>query len=147
MPVAPVPPDVDAFVRKPNQGVVATVLPDGSPHLAVTWYDVEDDGRIVMSMDEDRLRLRNMKRDPRIALTAIDNDNWYWQVTLLGRVVALEEDEGLAVIDRLSRRYTGSDYPDRNRARWTAWMEVDRWHGWDPVRFDRWQTGASQPPV
>jgi PPOX class probable F420-dependent enzyme len=147
MPPAPVPPEVDAFLRKPNAGVVATVRPDGSPHLAVTWYDVEDDGRILMSMDEDRLRMRNMRRDPRIAFTVIDNDNFYWQLTLNGRVTALEPDEGLTVIDRLSRRYTGSDYPDRERARFTAWMEVDSWHGWDPVRFDRWEPGVTQPPV
>ncbi|MDX6646514.1 MAG: hypothetical protein QOK40_2241 [Miltoncostaeaceae bacterium] len=147
MPPAPVPSEVDAFIRRPNAGVVATVNPDGSPHLAVTWYDVEDDGRILLSMDADRLRIRNMRNDPRVALTAIDNDNFYWQVTLNGRVTALEPDEGLAVIDRLAQRYMGSDYPDHSRQRFTAWIEVDSWHGWDPVRFARWEAGVTKPPT
>jgi hypothetical protein len=88
-----------------------------------------------------------MRGEPRIALTAVDRDNFYWQVTLNGRVVVLEPDEGLAVIDRLAQRYMGSDYPVRGRARVAAWMEVDSWHGWDPVRFGRWEAGVSQPPT
>jgi PPOX class probable F420-dependent enzyme len=147
MPPVPLPPEVDSFLRKPNNGVIATIQPDGSPHLAVTWYDVEDDGRILVSMDHDRLRLRNMRQEPRVALTAIDNDNWYWQVTVNGRVVAIEEDEGLTVIDRLAQRYVGNDYPTRDRTRFTAYIEVDSWHGWDPVRFGRWEAGVSEPPT
>ena len=147
MPAAPVPPEVAEFLRKPNHAVVATLQPNGSPHLAVTWFDVDEDGRILLSMDEDRLRLRNMREDPRVSVSVIDNENFYWQVTLNGRVVSLVEDEDLADIDRLARRYIGSDYPDRERTRYSAWIEVDSWHGWDPVRYGRWEAGVSRPPV
>ena len=51
-------------------------------------------------------------------------------MSLIGRVVELRDDEGLADINRISRHYTGSDYPDQQRPRVTAVVEVDRWHGW-----------------
>ncbi len=66
MPPAPVPPHVDDFLRRPNPAVVASLRRDGSPHTVVTWYAWEEN-RVVLSMDESRLRLRFMRRDPRVA--------------------------------------------------------------------------------
>ena len=57
-------------------------------------------------------------------------DSWYKHVSLLGRVVSLERDPDLADIDRLSQRYEDKDFHDRERDSWSAWIEVDRWHGW-----------------
>jgi PPOX class probable F420-dependent enzyme len=146
MPASPVTPEVDAFLRKPNPCVIATLRPDGAPHTAAGWFAWED-GRVLTNMDDDRLRLAYMRRDPRVSLTVTDVENWYWQVSLMGRVVSIEEDAGLHDADRLSNHYTGSDYPTRDRRRWSAWIEVDRWHGWDPIRFARWEPGVSDPPV
>jgi hypothetical protein len=58
-------------------------------------------------------------------------DSWYKQVTLLGRVVELEDDPDLADIDRLARRYTGNPHRDRNRRSVSAWIEPERWYGWE----------------
>ena len=57
VPPVPVPPEVEAFLARPNPAVVATLRPDGSPHTVPTWYDWED-GRALLNMDESRLRLR-----------------------------------------------------------------------------------------
>jgi PPOX class probable F420-dependent enzyme len=130
MPRGPVPPDVDAFLARPNPAVVATVRPDGSPHTAATWYDWED-GRVLLNMDESRLRLSFLRRDPRVSLTVLDNGNWYRHVTLMGRAVSLEEDPDLVDIDRLSQRYSGRPYRVRDRRRVSAWVEVERWYGWN----------------
>jgi PPOX class probable F420-dependent enzyme len=129
MPKPPVPPQVDAFLRAPNPAVIATLRPDGSPHTVATWYDWED-GRILVNMDESRLRLGYMRRDPRVALTILDKDSWYSHVSILGRVVSIERDPDLADIDRLAMRYQGRQHGDRERKSWSAWIEVDRWHGW-----------------
>lgn len=130
MPEAPVPPEVDAFLRKPNPAVIAALRPDGSPHSVATWYDWEG-GRVLVNMDESRLRLRFMRRDPRVSLTVLDEDSWYTHVSLLGRVVSLEDDPDLEGIDRLAIRYTGKSFSKRDAKRVNAWIEVDRWHGWD----------------
>lgn len=58
MPRAPVPPDVDEFLRRPNPAIVASLRRDGSPHTVATWYAWEEN-RVLLSMDESRLRLRS----------------------------------------------------------------------------------------
>ena len=50
MPQPPLPPELDAFLAKPNAAVIATVRPDGSPVTVATWYDWED-GRVLVNMD------------------------------------------------------------------------------------------------
>lgn len=139
MPRAPVPPDVDEFLRKPNPAVVASLRRDGRPHTVVTWYDWEDN-RVLLSMDESRLRLRFLRSDPRVALTVIDDEDWGRHISLLGRVVALDEDVGLSDIDRLAVRYTGGPFRTRDRRRFSAWIEVDTWHGW--VGSQPWPIGS-----
>ena len=129
MPRLPVPPDVDAFLSRPNPAIVATLRPDGSPHTVPTWYDWED-GRVLLNMDESRLRLRFLRRDPRAALTVISGDDWYRHISLIGRIVSIEDDLDLADIDRLARRYTGNEFRRRGSKRVSAWLEPDRWHGW-----------------
>mgnify|MGYP005857079805 CR=1 FL=1 len=138
MPPVPVPPDVDAFLARPNPAVVATLRPDGSPHTAATWYDWED-GQILLNMDAGRLRLRFLRRDARVALTVLDVENWYRHVSLLGRVVSIADDDDLADIDRLSFRYVGRQYVNRASPRVSAWMQPERWHGWDGPRLRLWQ--------
>jgi PPOX class probable F420-dependent enzyme len=131
MPPAPVPPSIEEFLRRPNPAVVASIRPDGSPHTAATWYLLEDDGRVLLNMDDSRLRLSFLRENPAVALTVLDGDDWYRHVSLLGRIVEMSPDAGLAGIDRLARRYRGRDYRNRTSPRTNAWMEVDAWHGWD----------------
>jgi PPOX class probable F420-dependent enzyme len=131
MPRVPVPPEVDAFLRAANPAVIATLRPDGSPHSVPTWYDWED-GRALVNMEDTRLRLGYMARDPRVSLTVLGGgaDGWYRHVSLLGRIVSIEDDRELKDIDRLALRYTGRPFRSRHAKRVSAWMEPERWHGW-----------------
>lgn len=129
MPRPPLPPLLDEFLSRPNPAVIASIRPDGTPHTAATWYDWEG-GRVLVNMDETRRRLDFLRDDPNIALTVLDEGNWYRHVSLLGRVVSLEEDVGLREIDRLSQRYRQRPYPVRDSRRFSAWIEVVRWHAW-----------------
>jgi hypothetical protein len=81
-------------------------------------------------MEGTRLRLAYMRRDPRIAVTAL-GESWYRHVSLLGRVVSITDDPDLADIDRLAQRYTGRPFSRRDAKRVSAWVEVERWHGWE----------------
>ena len=129
MPRVPVPPEVDAFLAQANPAVVATIRPDGSPHTAATWYDWEN-GRVLVNMKDTRKRLEHMRNDPRVALTVLGGESWYDHVSLLGRVVSIEDDPDLADIDRLALRYTGNPFRSREDRRLSAWIEPDRWHAW-----------------
>ena len=79
-------------------------------------------------MDFERLRVSHMRRDPRVAVTVLDIGDWYRAVTVLGTVVEIRDDAGLADIDRLSVRYRGAPYKNRERKRVTALIEPERWH-------------------
>ncbi len=130
MPHVPVPAEVDDFLRRPNPAVVASLPRDGSPHTVATWYAWEDN-RVLLSMDESRLRLRFMRRDPRVALTVLDHENWGRHVSLLGRIANIDQNVDLRDIDRLAVHYTGESFRTRDRRRYSAWIEVESWHGWD----------------
>ena len=130
MPVPPFPVHVRDLLARPNPAVVSTLRKDGQPVSVATWYLLEDDDRVLLNMDATRVRLQHLRRDPRVTLTALDKDSWYTHVSLIGRVVEMADDEGLAEIDRLSTHYNGRCYPNRESPRVSAWMVVDRWHGW-----------------
>jgi PPOX class probable F420-dependent enzyme len=127
LPPAPLPAELVEFLKERHAAVIATVRSDGAPYTAATWYDWDDD-RLLVNMDFERLRLTHMRREPRVAVTVLDVGNWYRAVTVLGRVVELRDDDGLVDIDRLSIRYRGEPYWNRERKRVTALIEPERWH-------------------
>ena len=127
MALAPLPDEVVEFLKQPHAAVISTVRSDGAPYSAATWYDWVD-GRILVNMDFERLRLSHMRRDPRVAVTVLDIGDWYRAVTVLGTVVEIRDDDGLADIDRLSVRYRGTPYSNRERKRVSALIEPERWH-------------------
>jgi len=124
----PLPDELQALLAQPHPAVMASLKPDGSPLSVATWYLFED-GRVLINMDDSRARLEHLRQDPRVSLTVLDSD-WYRHVSLQGRVVSLEPDGDLQDIDRLSTHYRGEPYPTRDRPRTSAWIEIDRWHGW-----------------
>jgi PPOX class probable F420-dependent enzyme len=129
MPDTPLPDDLRALLAKPNPAVIATLGRDGRPVSVATWYLLDGD-RILVNMDEGRTRLGHLRRDPRVSLTVLDEAGWYTHVSVQGRVLEMREDPDLADIDRLAVHYTGRPYRNRERGRVSAWVEVDRWHGW-----------------
>lgn len=129
MPKPPLPEQLTELLAKPNPCVITTVRPDGQPVSVGTWY-LWEDGRVLVNMDEGRKRLEYIRREPRVSLTVLDADSWYTHVSLQGRVAELVDDPDLVDIDRLAEHYTGAQYPKRERHRTSAWIEVDRWHGW-----------------
>jgi PPOX class probable F420-dependent enzyme len=129
VPKLPLPPEADALLRRANPAVIATLRPDGSPHTAVTWYDW-DGVHVLVNMDSTRLRLKNMRRDPRVSLSVMDGADWYRQLTIFGRVAEIRDDPEFKDIDRLCLRYTRRPFSNRLRARISALIEPERWYGW-----------------
>ncbi|KOX24246.1 PPOX class F420-dependent oxidoreductase [Nocardiopsis sp. NRRL B-16309] len=129
----PLPAEAVDLLGRANPATVTTLRSDGAPVSTPTWY-LWEDGRALINMDGGRVRLKHLRRDPRVSLTVLDRDDWYTHVTLLGRVAEMRDDEGLADIDRIARHYIGAPYPDRERGRVSAWIEVERWHGWGAMK-------------
>ncbi|MCG3043771.1 PPOX class F420-dependent oxidoreductase [Streptomyces sp. S1A] len=129
----PLPEAAVTMLKKANPAVITTLRSDGQPVSTATWY-LWEDGRVLVNMDEARKRLRHVRDDPRVTLTVLDEGNWYTHVSLIGRVAEIRDDPELADIDRLARHYLGEPYPRRDRRRVSAWIEIDRWHGWGSLK-------------
>jgi PPOX class probable F420-dependent enzyme len=95
----------------PNFASVATVMPDGSPHVSTIWIDLDGDD-VVFNTSEGRVKTANLRRDPRVAISVFDQNDPYEQVVVHGTVVDLTHDGAREHIDRLAKKYLGLDeYP------------------------------------
>lgn len=137
MPTTPLTPRIAELLRQPNPAVMATLAADGRPVTVATWYLLEDDGRILLGLDSTRTRIKHLHHDPRISLTVLAADDWYTHVSVQGSVLPLTDDEGLRDIDRLSRHYTGKEYPNRESPRVSTHLVIDRWHAWGKLRTEQ----------
>ena len=94
-----------------NKGItyLATLMPDGSPQLTQTWVDTDGEFVIINTV-EGHQKIRNIRRDPRVAVTVADPENPRNFVQLRGRVVRETTDGGVEHIEMLSQRYLGQPY-------------------------------------
>lgn len=92
---------------------LATLRPDGAPHVSPVWVDW--DGRHVrFNTARGRAKAKDVERDPRVALCILDPENPYRYVEVRGRVVEVTEQGADAHIDALAKKYLGKDrYPFR----------------------------------
>jgi PPOX class probable F420-dependent enzyme len=118
-------PDVRRVLDGASIGHLATVLPDGAPHAVPVYVGTHGD-RIVFLTGPGSRKARNLRRDPRMALSIAPADNPFQPVLVRGRVVEwLEGDEAWEIIDRLAIKYTGVPY-SRDLERVVAVIEPDR---------------------
>jgi PPOX class probable F420-dependent enzyme len=90
---------------------LATIMKDGSPQVTPVWFDT-DGPYIRVNSAVGRLKDKNMRRDPHVALSILDPDNAYRYLEIRGRVVDITEEGGAAHIDGLAKKYMGLDmYP------------------------------------
>jgi PPOX class probable F420-dependent enzyme len=109
---SPLSSDVRALVDEPNFAHLASLMPDGSPQSAPVWVGLEGD-RILVATGEGSLKAKNTKRDARVSLSIVAMDNPYREAQLRGRVVERRPDARFEVMDGISRKYTGKDFPMR----------------------------------
>ena len=118
-------PDVRRVLDGTSIAHLATVLPDGSPHTVPLWVGVRGD-RIVILTGPGSRKARNLRRDPRMALSIAPADNPFMPVIVRGRVVEwLEGDAAWEIVDELSRKYIGGPY-SREQERVVAVIEPGR---------------------
>jgi len=110
---AQIPQKYEDLLSKPAFGSLVTLMKDGSPQVSPVWLDREGDYVIVNSA-KGRVKDRNMRRDPRVAIAILDPENPYRYVEIRGRVVDITEKGADAHIDKLAKKYLGKDkYPWR----------------------------------
>ena len=96
-----------------NFATIATLNPDGSPHVTMVWIDTDGE-HVIFNTAEGRVKTNNMRRDARVAVSVTSADNPYDGVTIRGRVVEMTHDGANEHIDKLAKKYMGVDeYPGR----------------------------------
>jgi PPOX class probable F420-dependent enzyme len=95
--------EIDAFLEERHTLVIATLRRDGTSHLSTVWYRW-DGNAFWISTNRDRLKYRNLARDPRVTVL-VDAPPRETSVTASGQaeVAALDDDayEGaLAIVSR-----------------------------------------------
>jgi PPOX class probable F420-dependent enzyme len=88
-------------------GYLATIMKDGSPQVTPVWFNTDGDF-ILINSAEGRVKDRNMKSNPAIALTIADPNDPYRYLQLRGKVIEYTFDGADAHIDTLSFKYTGN---------------------------------------
>jgi PPOX class probable F420-dependent enzyme len=98
-------------LKKPILVHLTTLMPDGSPQASPVWVDVDGD-TIVINSAQGRVKDKNMRRDPRVAISAVDPENPYKAFMLRGRVVDITTQGADKHIDSMAKKYLGKDkYP------------------------------------
>ncbi|GAA0333049.1 PPOX class F420-dependent oxidoreductase [Streptomyces olivoreticuli] len=98
----------------PVFAAVATVQPDGSPQLSVTWI-ARDGNDLLISTTVGRRKEQNLRRDPRVTVLINPHNAPYTYAEVRGSAT-LTTEGGQELINTLSRKYTGKDYTDFNPA-------------------------------
>jgi PPOX class probable F420-dependent enzyme len=109
MPAMDLPDGLLTLLRQPSYCFVATSMPAGSPQLTQTWVDT-DGTHIILNCVQGSQKVRNIERDPRVALNVVDPQNPFHYYAIRGRVVDITTDGAADHIDTLAERYTGKPY-------------------------------------
>jgi PPOX class probable F420-dependent enzyme len=134
VPQAPLPAWAERYLTQPHDAVLATVRPDGAPAAVPCWYAYSE-GQLRLSMGARAMRLRNIERDPRVALSVLTRDP-HRHISLGGVVIAIRPDPDLEDIDLLSELYQGREWDERGSTDMTTVVvEVRSWiaFGFDEI--------------
>ncbi|HZR57115.1 MAG TPA: PPOX class F420-dependent oxidoreductase [Terriglobales bacterium] len=90
---------------------LGTLMPDGRPQVTPVWVDLDGD-YVIFNSAKGRQKDKNVRRDPRVALTIVDPENPYRYLEIRGRVAEITEHGANESIDKLAKKYLGVDkYP------------------------------------
>lgn len=103
---------LDLFQKKAF-AQLATLMPDGSPHVSPVWCEY-DGQHVVINSAKGRVKDRNIRRDPRVGLDLQDPENPYRHLSIRGRVTEITESGADQHIDKLAKKYLNLEsYPNR----------------------------------
>ena len=101
---------LDLFQKRAFANLV-TLMPDGSPQVTPVWCDYDGD-LVVINTAKGRQKDRNMRRDPRVALSLLDPENPCRYLEVRGTVEEITEEGALDHIDKMAKKYLNRDkYP------------------------------------
>ena len=116
------------LLRAPSTCYLATIMPDGSPQLTQTWVDTDGEHVLINTVDGFQ-KIKNIARDPRVAVNVADPADPFRYYAVRGEVIASTTEGGVEHIEALSQRYLGQPYPwfgGRDQVRVILTIRADR---------------------
>lgn len=95
---------------------LATVMPDGSPQVTPVWFDTDGD-YILVNTNEGRVKDRNMRARPQVAMNIQDPNDPYRYLGIRGEVVSYTTKGADEHINKLSIRYDNKPWTYRKEQR------------------------------
>lgn len=115
-----------------NIAHLATLMPDGTPHVTPVWIDLED-STVLVNSAEGRVKVENLRRDPRVGVSVADSRNPYAAVSIRGRVREITADGADEHIDALAGKYLGEErYPMRQPGERRVIIRIEPLHVFGP---------------
>ena len=127
--------EIAAYLAEPHVAHMVTVRPDGRPHVAPVWF-LEEDGWAFVMAHASAVKLRNIRRNPQVALSIATDQRPFKYVLLEGEGRVTNHDLA-GVVERICVRHDG---PERGPAyakellsagwMWLVEIRVERVIGW-----------------
>ena len=113
--MAAIPSEYHDLFERSTIAHVATILPNGFPHVTPVWidYDVEEE-LLLVNTERDRRKERNVRENPKVGVSMTDPDDPYRRISVFGTVVEQTTEGAREHINELSHRYTGQEYTEAN---------------------------------
>ena len=133
-----IPPSARRLLEDRAYGHLVTRNPDGSPQTSMLWFDVGGDELLCNTVDG-RVKVRNMRHDPRVIVSVQDHDNPLSYLLVHGRVTAMTPDGAEEHIEKLGQRFTApgeqqllAQFRVADAPRLLVRIAAERLGGWGP---------------
>lgn len=104
------------IIKDKNFAFLGTIMKDGRPQVSPIWIDIDDNNNILLfNTAQERIKHKNISRDPRVSLSLVDKNNPYSMVTIQGTVIEQTTIGADEHIDKLAKKYLNIDrYPSHS---------------------------------
>jgi hypothetical protein len=99
--------ELETRVNEEHVAALVTLNEDGSPHVAPVWY-LHRAGSLQIVTSESYAKTRNIRRDPRVALSIASDSEPYWYVVFEGEATIDEQNVEQSTFD-ICIRYQGEE--------------------------------------
>ena len=97
------------FTQKTYLAILATVYPSGGPQAFPVWYEYDGE-YFTLTTEADAAKVRNVRRNPSVALCITDTSQQIKSLTVLGQAEVVLDNAGAQDLHRrLSIRYLGPE--------------------------------------
>ena len=108
----PLPEDVRELFAAPNYAHLSTIRADGSPRNHVVWVGLEGE-RILVCTSDFTWKAKDMRSNPRVALSVVDLENPYRMAAVQGTIIEIRPDHDCRDMDQIATKYTSKPFPGR----------------------------------